>query len=212
MMNDNQIVSDKVCASAPFHRISWAAIFAGAFVGIGLGFLLRLLGTAIGLSAYSSSPSGFVVIAIGGLIGLLIGSIISMGAAGFVAGYLGRSTCPHHHMGLIYGFTTWSVVLLFTALIAVPEAHYLNLYKGSLVQNQNVTATKPQAAAPASSNNIEAQSAINSSMSGNQAPAVTPMEVSSMAWILFILFFIGAISACMGACWALCKCKKHEHP
>ncbi|ARG98663.1 hypothetical protein [Legionella micdadei] len=208
-MNDDQTVSEKVCASSPFHRISWAAIFAGAFVGIGLGFLLRLLGVAIGLSAYSSSPSGIIVIAIGGLIGLLIGSIISMGAAGFVAGYLGRSTCPHHRMGIIYGFTTWSVVLLFTALIAIPEAHYINLYKSSLVQNTKVVATKSQTET-ASPGNATTQPAANPSMPANQAVAVTPMEVSSMAWIVFILFFIGALSACIGACWALCQCKKTE--
>ena len=46
------------CVINQHSHICWSAIFAGAFVGVGLGFLLHLFGSAIGLSAYSSNSTG----------------------------------------------------------------------------------------------------------------------------------------------------------
>lgn len=83
------------------HKITcmcWTAVIAGALVGLGIGFLLNLFGAAIGLSAYKMNQSE-AVLAIGGVIGLLIGVIVAMGASGFVAGYLGRFHHCYCHGG-----------------------------------------------------------------------------------------------------------------
>ena len=89
MINKNQTVIQPEYSHTHLHSsICWSAIIAGAFVGVGLGFLLHLFGIAISLSAYSSSTNGAAeTLAIGGFIGIVIGVIVSMGAAGFVAGY-----------------------------------------------------------------------------------------------------------------------------
>ena len=69
--------------SCLYKRMSWTAIFVGALIGTGLGFLLHLFGIAIGLSAFSLTPDGATAVAIGGIVGMLIGVIASMLAAGY---------------------------------------------------------------------------------------------------------------------------------
>lgn len=36
-------------------RVSWSAIIAGAFVGLGISFLLYVFGAAIGLSSFTAT-------------------------------------------------------------------------------------------------------------------------------------------------------------
>ncbi|MBA2650910.1 MAG: hypothetical protein H0U73_01370, partial [Tatlockia sp.] len=53
-LRDTTIARD----SYTWPKISWSAIFSGALIGLGLGFLLQLFGIAIGLSAYHSTSAG----------------------------------------------------------------------------------------------------------------------------------------------------------
>src|SRR5687767_10657531 len=77
------------CGCRP-KAISWTAILAGALVGMGLTFLLNTFSIGIGLSLVRTTEDGLTSLAIGGFIGLLIGAIVSMFAAGFTAGCLGK--------------------------------------------------------------------------------------------------------------------------
>ncbi|CDZ79238.1 hypothetical protein BN59_03556 [Legionella massiliensis] len=185
----------------PGRRICWSAIFAGAFTGLGLGFLLQLYGIAIGLSAYSSSSSGGAVIAIGGFLGMLVGIIASMIAAGFVAGHLGRSCYSHCHDGVIYGFLTWSLALVLSAILLFPLTYYTSAYTKALSPTVEVTNTLPHSIAIKSDAN-----STQGTMKTYPNIKTTPTALTGSSWILFLLFFIGAISSCVGACWgASCK-------
>ena len=181
-------------------HVCWSAIFAGAFVGVGLGFLLHLFGSAIGLSAYSSTSTGAQAIAIGGILGFLIGVIVSMFAAGYVAGYLGRFQQCMCHGGIIYGFVTWSMALALSALLIIPLTKYSFAYKYNLAQTVMQKTTNPNMHTPSAGQPQKVMDDI-------AAKPTTASELAWSAWIMFILFFIGALSSCLGACMAMC-CKK----
>ncbi len=180
-------------------HISWSAIIAGALVGVGLGFLLNLFGVAIGLSAFSMSDQGAATIAIGGLLGLIIATIIAMYFAGLTSGYLGRNHMPRCHMGLIYGFTTWSVAIILTAMLTAHLGSYIDTYTTTVTKN-NVVVTQKAVSVKASTNQ-DKQTIVN----------VTPKEASGGmavgAFIVFGMFFVGAFSSCLGAHHGM-TCKK----
>lgn len=196
-------MDNTTCYKTNMIRINWAAIFAGALVGVGLGFLLNIFSMAIGLSAYTSGPDGANVIAIGGVLGLLIGVIASMGTAGFVAGYLGRFYHCYCHAGVIYGFVTWSLALLLSALLVIPMSHYATFYE----KNLNPHLTPTQISATETSDKLTHQE----NVPPKKAMNITPEHLAWSGWILFIIFFLGAFSSSLGACYGMCcKCEKEE--
>ena len=196
------IMDNQTCYKTNNIHIHWTAIFAGAFIGVGLGFLLNIFSMAIGLSAYTATQDGANVIAIGGVAGLLIGVIASMGVAGFVAGYLARFYHCYCHGGVIYGFVTWTLALMLSVLLIIPMSHYVSFYERNL--NPNLVPTQISAAkgdSTVTQRNIPAKTEINASTK-HQAMG---------GWILFIMFFLGAFSTCIGACCGMrCKCEKEE--
>lgn len=183
--------------------ISFKAILAGAFVAIGLGFLLNLFGTAIGLSAFTMGPNGSLVTVVGGFIGLVVGVFVTQLAAGFVAGYLGATAHHRRHLGIIYGFTTWSVALVLSAFIIGNVSQYTTAYTHMV----GPVAEGGQSKAEAS--NAKAMKA----KSGEATQEIATADAASLAraaFSVFALFFIGALSACMGACIAI-PCRKDEY-
>lgn len=211
MITENTILTDPTGNVHHRSPLCWSGIFAGAFVGAGLGFLLHLFGLAIGLSAYSSSADGATVIAIGGILGMLIGVIASMGAAGFVAGYLGRFHYCHCHGGVIHGFVTWSIALLLSAIFVIPLTHYITSYTQGLAPGVAVAKTVVQQA----SDTTEGVSSpvTNKAQIINKADTPTTQDaLSYSSWIIFLLFFVGALSSCIGACYGMgCKHHHEEH-
>lgn len=179
-------------------RISWSAIIVGALVAMGLGFLLNLFSFAIGLSVFSSNSEGAEVLAVGGAVGILVGIIASMLAAGYAAGYLGRSYCPRRNLGILYGFTTWCLALLLSALLAAHSNSYLVNYTANISNAHIVTAEGNNA-------NQTPNVAIKNSNTNNQIN----ISSQSMAWTaftVFVLFFVGAVSTCVGAyCGMSCR-------
>ncbi len=124
-----------------------------------------------------------------------------MGAAGYVAGYLGRFQQCYCHGGVIYGFVTWSLALALSALLIMPFTKYSMFYKYSLAHSVVSKATaSPTTPAPTAA---EPKKMMNDLAS----KPTTPSALAWSAWIMFILFFIGALSSCIGACCALC-CRK----
>ncbi|KTC78767.1 hypothetical protein [Legionella cincinnatiensis] len=187
------------CYKTTATKLHWSAIFAGAFVGLGLSFLLNIFSMAIGLSAYSSTSSGATVIAIGGVLGLLIGVIVSMGVAGFVAGYLARFYHCYCHGGVIYGFITWSLALTLSALLTLPMIHYVSFHQ----ENLDPALAPTQISTLTDNSTIATQSNVPKMMKNN------PEHLAWNGWILFILFFLSAISSCISACYGM-KCKKED--
>lgn len=189
------------------HRICWSAIVAGALVGVGLAFLLHIYGRAIHLSAYSATENGAAVIAIGGLLGMLVGAIAAMATAGFVSGYLGRFHYYSQHGGVVYGFITWSLILMLSAAMIMPMSHFVSVYEGSLTQTVLKQAVS-QGDVKVSNNDV-----VNARASRHdKTMVIAPSDVSAKAlalssWIMFAMFFIGALSCCVGASYGI-RCKR----
>lgn len=185
------------------NRISWSAIVIGALVGVGLGFLLNLFGVTIGLSAFSMSNEGAGTLAVGGLLGLIISTIIAMFMSGFTAGYLGRLFVPRRNLGVVYGFATWSLALILTALVTTYVGSYVNSYTTTVTRN-TIVVTQEQ---PATQNTDRA------SRKDQQIASVTPKEITGGiavgTFIVFALFFIGALSSCFGAHYGM-SCRSED--
>ncbi|KTC89840.1 hypothetical protein OQJ15_02325 [Fluoribacter dumoffii] len=195
-------MDNQKCFKTTLTSVHWPAIIAGAFVGVGLGFLLNIFSMAIGLSAYTSSADNALTVSIGGVLGLLIGVIASMGVAGFVAGYLGRFYHCYCHGGVLYGFITWSLALMLSALLIMPLTHYVSFYQENL--DPNLAPTQISTAD------------VNVSVTSQQNPTpqkmlnANPKHLMWSGWILFILFFLGGVSSCIGACYGM-RCAKEEN-
>ena len=206
MIQENEAINVSHCCNHHhFKRISWTAIVIGAIVGVGLGFLLNLFGTAIGLSAFTLSNDGAIVLAVGGLIGIIIGIIASMLAAGYAAGYFGRLYCPQRNLGIVYGFTTWSVALLLSAVVGAQVSAYVTSYSNTISHSVFVAVTDKTHSSPEVSLKTAAED-------GHQKIIEMTVSHSSLAWSafsVFALFFIGALASCVGACWGM-SCKRED--
>lgn len=239
MLNETVITTPNFTNLNPFKRISWTAIFIGAIVGIGLSFLLGLFGAAIGLSIFSMGANGVITLAVGGLIGIAICIIVSMLAAGYTAGYLGRLYCPRHNLGILYGFSAWTVALMLSAILTTHMSSYLAAYGAGPSAQVNVgtpqalsssQATTPKAPATPSAatqgtnatgatntttenttSPLSVQTSASQSSNGNQIITVqaSPNALAWGAFIFFGLFFIGAFFCCIGACWGM-SCKRED--
>ncbi len=173
-------------------RISWSAIFAGALVGVGLGFLLNLFGIAIGLSAFSMTDQGVVSLAAGGLLGLIIATVVAMYFSGYTAGYLGRLYVPKRNMGIIYGFATWSATLLLTVVLTTHIGSYVDSYTTTVTHNSvQVSQLKAVSEKTSHASDEEKQKIVTV----KQATG----GIAVGAFIVFSLFFVGAFASCVGA-------------
>lgn len=89
-------------------RVSWAAIFAGALVAVGVWLLLHLLGMSIGLIAVDpNDASSLRGVGIGTGVWSLIAPVLALFVGGFATGQL---TGPLRRMtGAIHGAVMWSL-------------------------------------------------------------------------------------------------------
>ena len=196
MMSETVVIREPLCSD---QRMSWTAIFVGALVGAGLGFLLNLFGIAIGLSILTQKD-GAAALAVGGLLGFLIAVITSMVVAGYTAGYLGRTYCPKRNLGVLYGFTTWGVALILTAAVASHINHYVSTYSRAIsgstllvFQSENKGANEaPLGVSPSLTDEHH-----------NSTNVALTRTLACSAFILFGLFFMGALSTCIGAYWGM---------
>ncbi len=220
-MNEQYVVREEhhdkcACKCCCVKCISWSGILVGALVAIGLGFLMNLFGVAIGLSAFKPTPEGVKTLAIGGYIGLLIGSIAVMFFAGWVSGYLGRATCRNRDVGALYGFVTWCVAFILTALLT---AHVGNLtahagdaldYSQRQASNYEIYGTTNPDAPIVSQNNRNhadprmQNNNVNNSVVVNEEKAVHAVGLSLL--LTFALFVAGALAACFGGYCGIRRC------
>lgn len=190
-----------------FKRVCWSAILSGAIVAIGINFLLGLFGIAIGISTFSLHSDGKIVIAFGGAIGIAIGIIASMLTAGYTAGYLGRGYCPKRNLGLLYGFLMWSFAIIISAILIVPLGKYAAIFSNETSRSNFII--------PQSSTNTSEPITVEtvpSSMENNHKSirvTATPDSLALSAFLVFIMFFIGAIFSCIGATWGM-NCSRND--
>ncbi len=197
------------------HRrlISGSAIIIGALVGVGLGFLLNLFIVAIGLSAFTTDKDGMIILAVGGLLGMMIGTIACMFTAGYAAGYLGRPYCLKHNLGIMYGFAAWALALILTVLLTGSMSRYVAAYSTFITNPATMMIMKrDMMMAETERTTVTKMTAVTSS----KTTAVVPMDKEKMTnrfgmgiCTLFLLFFIGALSSCLGGYYGMCRdCKE----
>lgn len=206
----NVVIKDS--AFNQFHHcrprcVSWSAIISGALVGIGLTFLLNLFCVAIGLAVVTTNTEGVTSLAIGGFIGLLISIIVAMFSAGSVAGYLARPYCFKRHLGILYGFLAWCLALVLGVLLAGSMTEFSTSYR-------NYVNNGPDAVRVVNNN---VTPAVTSTTRGNATTEVTVNaqkvvnNVGYAAFLVFVLFFIGALSSSLGGyCGMTCRCKHDD--
>lgn len=191
-------------------RFSWTAVLAGALVGIGLSFLLNLFSIAIGLSIFSTTQEGVATFAIGGLIGIFIGTIVAMFVGGYTAGFLGRPFCVKRTHGAMYGFIAWCLALLIMAVFTTHIGRYVSAYTNFLSHPTVVVATDVP---------VNAANTANAT-SSNTTPAVMVVGteksiggIAMTAFIVFAVFFVGALSSAIGGhCGMHCRRDdEHDH-
>lgn len=104
----------------PCGRISWGAVFAGAFIALATQLVLTLIGMAIGLAtinpATGDTPSA-AGLGTGAVIWLLISSLISLFSGGYIAARLGGAV-----NGWLHGLTTWGLVTVGSVLLLTTAA------------------------------------------------------------------------------------------
>ncbi len=110
----------------PWRRTSWGAVFAGAFVALGVFLMLQILGAGIGASTIDLTGREVTSarsLGIGAAIWWLVTGLIALFIGGWVAGRLGW--LPTKIDRALHGLTVWAVfyvalfLLITTALSAV---------------------------------------------------------------------------------------------
>jgi hypothetical protein len=132
-----------------WRRISWGAIFAGAFVTMAVFLTLQLLGAGIGASAIDLTgreTTSARSLGIGAAIWWLIMGLIALFIGGWVAGRLGWR--PAKIDRILHGLTVWSVFyvamfLLVTTALGTLLGGGISLLSSS-VSAAGQAATTPQ--------------------------------------------------------------------
>jgi MFS family permease len=174
--------------------ISWSAVLVGGLIGIGLSFLLNLFSVAIGLTAFTTAEDGATAFAVGGFLGFVIGAIVSMFAAGWVAGYLGRPYCNGCNLGALYGFVAWCITFILGVMLSAPIGNFVSSNSGFLSNHQAnlVDYTKNRVGQRVAAS----ASADETANAGNVQESINDMGKAGLA--LFALFFLGAFASCVG--------------
>jgi hypothetical protein len=99
--------------------ISWGAVIAGVVVAVALGFLLNMLGLAIGATAanpWTMDSGDAKAFTIGGGLWLAFSSAVALQVGAFIAARAAKY--PDHHKGLFQGLAVWGVafVLAFAGI------------------------------------------------------------------------------------------------
>jgi hypothetical protein len=176
-------------------QISWAAVFAGVLVALGVEVLFLSFGMFIG---FRMTPGGASVWS---AIWFFIGCFFSLMAGGWVAGRLGAN--PVH--GKVHGIVTWGLTTVTTF------AFLTSLSWGVVTQSLGLvrTAALATASAAPTANRIapneadrlqdDAQAAINRAQ--QNAPYMAEHvghDVSNVALLLWIGFMVGACGSLVG--------------
>ena len=168
----------------PFARISWGAIFAGAVVALATQLVLALIGGAIGLATLSpatgQSPSG-TALGVGAAIWLVISSLLSLFAAGYVAGRLGGT-----FNGWLHGLATWATVTTLTLLLLATAAGGLagaasGLGAFAVSNSDKVSRTQLPPTVQQQVDHLTGQARQSADQTAAQAQAMTPEQRDAQA-------------------------------
>ena len=211
-MNEQQC-TDKNISGHPYlcgiRCISWSAIIFSALIGFGLTFLFNMFALSIGLSAFTSGPDGNTTLVVSGFVGLVAAAFVSMFIAGLISGYLGRPYCAKRNLGELYGFGTWSVVLLLTIFLVANLGQLLTHYNYIVDRNTTTVSYTNNQAAPlvTEQTKTHADNTSNTHVTVNTEKATN--AVGQATFIIFFLFFIGALASMFGGRVGM-NCRRSE--
>jgi hypothetical protein len=195
--------NDKFHRTVCTYYFSWTPVLIGAFVGVGLGFLLDLFAMGIGLTSYTTDANGATALALGGFLGMIFGAFVTMFTAGFSAGYFAGPLCGKKNYGVVYGFVAWCLSLILMVLLASNLASY--------------TAAKShtQLTAPTTSEMVMTTKKVTDRLHPATDVRDTAAEknvraVGMISLSLFVLFIVGALSACFGGYFGMECWNKHS--
>jgi hypothetical protein len=132
-----------------YKRISWAAIFAGAMVALGIQLLLSLLGIGIGMGSIDPlrERNPMAGLGISTLVWWAISLLLALYAGGWVAGKLSRTM--NRFESIMHGILTWIVFVLFNIYLLSSAAGSIMNAAGGVMSNtvslvgQGVSAASP---------------------------------------------------------------------
>jgi len=98
--------------------ISWPTIFAGAVAAIAVGFLLNVLGLAIGASAFNPYEINAQdeAIGIGGGLYVIFAQLVAFQIGAYIAAR--GAQYPDHFGGLLTGFMVWALAVFIAVVLA----------------------------------------------------------------------------------------------
>lgn len=98
--------------------IQWPTIVAGAVAAVAVGFLLNVLGLAIGASAFNPYElnSQDETISIGGGLYVMFAQLVAFQIAAYIASRGARY--PDHFGGLLTGFMVWALAVFVAVVLA----------------------------------------------------------------------------------------------
>jgi hypothetical protein len=98
--------------------ITWPSIIAGAIAAIAIGFLLNVLGLAIGASAFNPYEinSQDETISIGGGLYVIFAQLVAFQIGAYIASRGARY--PDHFGGLLTGFMVWAFAVFVAVVLA----------------------------------------------------------------------------------------------
>jgi hypothetical protein len=98
--------------------IQWSSIVAGAVAAIAVGFLLNMVGLAIGASAFNPYEINGQdeAISIGGGLYVIFAQLVAFQVGAYVAARGARF--PDHFGGLLTGFLVWALAIFVAVLLA----------------------------------------------------------------------------------------------
>lgn len=200
-----------------FKKISWAAVFAGALIALGIQLLLSLLGLGVGMSAVdpAQEQNPAAGLGTGAAIWSIVTLLLALFAGSWVAGRLSRTA--HRFEGLLHGLLTFVVLILFNIYLLTSAAGSLLNTAGGILGN--TVSLAGQGAVAASGNSQVQQKAaqaandLQSRVSDLQAQVQSPeaeakarqvgedvaRAASKAGFYSFIGLLLGAIISAVGA-------------
>jgi hypothetical protein len=184
-------------------RVSWGAIFAGAFVALTLCIFFGVLGAALNLSIADTTVRGETLAT-----GAGIWTIATLLVALFVGGFVTSRTTVGERKGeaMMYGVLVWAVLMSMTALAAGAGAGASYGLNGYLQQSTTaVTQPRFQQALQVTPEQAEVakltpqqRENLNKQLAEGQATA-RDMSATAMSWWAFAGIGISLFAAIAGA-------------
>ncbi|WP_058535189.1 hypothetical protein [Legionella saoudiensis] len=172
--------------------LSWSALFGGAVAGVGLNFLFNLLALTLGLACFTVTASGETLFSFWGLFGFILLSLCAMFGTGWIAGALSPKIFKNNCWGLVLGFLSWCILLIFTVILITNMIQYTSFHTNF---TSNLVEVKIKSNAPMLTGTV-AHNINKSPLSFN---IETNKKIITLnAFLTFLLFLLGAISSSIG--------------